>query len=122
MNVPRASGMAWEYVLASGLACLLITRYQVLQYGQSQYVRQFGMNPLTNDLKLLELEGRIIKAPTLKYNPGSKRPNMVCTAYLSSTSPRWVDVSHTTKQPTNGTWNMWASSSLLALYYVVMVP
>ena len=88
MNVSSVSAMAWEYVVASELACLLITCYQVLQYEQSQYVRQFGMNPLTD--KLVDLEARIIKAPTLKYNSESKRPNVVRTACLSLT--RWVDV------------------------------
>jgi len=59
---------------------MLIMYHQVLQYGQSQYVRQFGMN-VSNTL--VELEARVIKAPMLKYNPTSKQPNVVCTAYLS---------------------------------------
>jgi len=54
--------------------------HQVLQYGQSEYVRQFGLN-VSN--KLVDLEAQIIKAPTLTYNPASKQPNVVCTAYLS---------------------------------------
>ena len=83
MNVSSVSAMAWGYVVASELTCLSITCYQVLKYGQSQYVRQFGMNPLTD--KLVDLEARIIKAPTLKYNSESKRPNVVRTACLSLT-------------------------------------
>jgi eukaryotic translation initiation factor 2C len=54
--------------------------HQVLQYGQSQYVNQFGMN-VSNTL--VDLEARVIKPPMLKYNPTSKQPNIVCTAHLS---------------------------------------
>ena len=63
--------------LCWAMACLLIMSHQVLQYGQSQYVRQFGMN-VSNTL--VELEARVIKAPMLKYNPTSKQPNVVCTS------------------------------------------
>ncbi|KAH9992241.1 argonaute-like protein [Russula compacta] len=54
----------------------------VLQYGQSEYVRQFGM-AVSNEL--VGLDGRIIKPPTLKYNPESGRSSV---------------------QPRNGTWNL----------------
>jgi eukaryotic translation initiation factor 2C len=56
---------------------VLIMCYQVLQYGQSQYVREFGIS--VPNPGLVELDARIIKAPTLKYNPTSKQPNVVCT-------------------------------------------
>jgi len=68
------------WLLRWAVACLLIMFHQVLQYGQSQYVRQFGMN-VSNTL--VELEARVIKAPMLKYNPTSRQPNIVRTAYLS---------------------------------------
>ncbi|KAH9992243.1 argonaute-like protein [Russula compacta] len=54
----------------------------VLQYGQSEYVRQFGMD--VSD-ELVGVNGRIIKPPTLKYNPGSRQPDV---------------------QPSQGTWNL----------------
>ncbi|KAN0132399.1 Piwi domain containing protein [Lactarius tabidus] len=44
----------------------------VLEYGQSEYVRQFGMtvsNELTN------LTGRVLNTTRLKYNPASKQPD-----------------------------------------------
>ena len=47
---------------------------QVLQYGQSEYVRQFGMD--VSD-ELVGVNGRIIKPPTLKYHPRSRQPNVV---------------------------------------------
>ena len=56
-------------------SCLLTVYHQVLQYGQSEYVRQFGIN--VSDT-LLDIEARVIKPPTLKYNPSSKQPNVVC--------------------------------------------
>lgn len=55
---------------------------QVLSYGQSEYVRQFGMN--VND-KMIELTARVLDPPTLKYGQGSKRA---------------------TVRPANGSWNM----------------
>ncbi|KAH9992239.1 Piwi domain-containing protein [Russula compacta] len=54
----------------------------VLQYGQSEYVSQFGMN--VSD-ELVEVNGRIIRPPVLKYNPGSRQPNV---------------------QPSQGAWNL----------------
>ena len=56
---------------------MLIIRYQVLQYGQSQYVREFGLD-VPNPPRLVELEGRIITAPRLTYNQESRQPNVVC--------------------------------------------
>ncbi|KAJ6566989.1 argonaute-like protein [Mycena capillaripes] len=41
---------------------------QVLSYGQSEYVRKFG---LTVDPTLLSTQARVLKAPTLKYGPGN---------------------------------------------------
>jgi hypothetical protein len=43
---------------------------QVLEYGQSEYVRQFP------DKELLDLEARIIKAPALRYNLHQDSPNL----------------------------------------------
>ena len=76
-------------LLRCAAACLLIMYHQVLQYGQSQYVNQFGMN-VSNTL--VDLEARVIKPPMLKYNPSSKQPSIVCTAHLSLMT-KSVDVS-----------------------------
>ena len=46
----------------------------MLQYGQSEYVRQFGMN-ISDDL--MNFNGRLLEPPTLKYNPASKQPEAV---------------------------------------------
>ncbi|KAJ7932831.1 argonaute-like protein [Mycena leptocephala] len=54
---------------------------QVLAYGQSEYVRKFG---LTVDPTLVSTQARVLRAPTLKYGPG-RAP---------------------TVNPTNGAWNM----------------
>ena len=61
---------------------MLIMFYQVLQYGQSQYVREFGMHVPT-PTRLVELDGRIITAPRLNYNRESKKPTIVCTFHSS---------------------------------------
>jgi hypothetical protein len=67
-------------LLARGLAYILMISPQVLEYGQSEYVRQFGMN--IPDQELLGLEARIIKAPALRYNPASRQPKveLVCAS------------------------------------------
>ncbi|KAJ7172992.1 argonaute-like protein [Mycena crocata] len=55
---------------------------QVLQYGQSDYVREFGLSVKPD---LLSTEARVLRAPTLQYGPGSKALNV---------------------EPRNGSWNM----------------
>ncbi|EEB99315.1 hypothetical protein MPER_01027, partial [Moniliophthora perniciosa FA553] len=56
----------------------------VLQYGQSEYVRQFGMNVDTASGPV-KLNARVLNPPTLRYGPGSKQPTIT---------------------PRNGAWNM----------------
>ncbi|KAL0575953.1 hypothetical protein V5O48_006023 [Marasmius crinis-equi] len=56
----------------------------ILQYGQSDYVRQFGMNVDTTSGPL-KVQARILPPPTLKYGRGSKQATIV---------------------PRNGSWNM----------------
>ena len=46
----------------------------MLSYGQSEYVRQFGMN--VND-KMIEVTARVLDPPTLKYGPGSRQATIV---------------------------------------------
>ena len=55
-------------------AAPLTRDHQVLQHGQSQYVHQFGMD-ISNTL--VDLNARIIRSPTLKYNPESRQPSVV---------------------------------------------
>jgi hypothetical protein len=64
---------------------MLIMCYQVLQHGQSQYIREFGMRVPTPN-KLVELGGRIIPAPWLNYNQESRPPKIVCTFHTSLTT------------------------------------
>lgn len=52
---------------------------QVLAYGQSEYVRQFGMN--VDSSGPLKVQARILRPPTLKYGPGSKQPTIVSTIF-----------------------------------------
>jgi hypothetical protein len=61
---------------------MLIMCYQVLQYGQSPYLRELGMHVPTPN-QLVELDGRIITAPRLNYNQKSKQPTTVRTFFSS---------------------------------------
>ncbi|EMD40762.1 hypothetical protein CERSUDRAFT_111347 [Gelatoporia subvermispora B] len=47
----------------------------VLAYGESEYVREFGMRVDTANATL-GLEARVLEPPTLKYGPRSKQPNI----------------------------------------------
>ena len=49
---------------------------QVLAYGQSDYVRQFGM-AVDEAAGPLKIQARVLKAPMLKYGPTSKQPTIV---------------------------------------------
>jgi eukaryotic translation initiation factor 2C len=53
-----------------------------LAYGQSEYVRQFGMNVDTTGP--LKVQARILKPPTLKYGPGSKQATIVRNIFYQS--------------------------------------
>ncbi|PCH41081.1 Piwi-domain-containing protein [Wolfiporia cocos MD-104 SS10] len=56
----------------------------VLQYGQSDYVRQFGLH-VAPDARPMSVSARVLPPPTLKYGPGSQQPTIV---------------------PRDGAWNM----------------
>jgi hypothetical protein len=55
---------------------------QVLAYGQSEYVRQFGMT--VDSSGPLKVQARILRPPTLKYGPGSKQLTIVSPLFLLS--------------------------------------
>ena len=52
-------------------AALLTIHPKVLDYGQSEYVRQFGMTVADQPLRT---QARVINAPILKYHQSSKQP------------------------------------------------
>ncbi|KAJ7368370.1 argonaute-like protein, partial [Mycena albidolilacea] len=56
----------------------------VLAYGQSEYVRQFGMH-VDNAAGPLKVQARVLKPPMLKYGPGSRQASIT---------------------PRDGAWNM----------------
>jgi eukaryotic translation initiation factor 2C len=62
------------------LAALLTILSKVLNYGESEYVRQFGMTVEDTPLKT---QARVINAPTLRYHQSSKQPSAVCILFLS---------------------------------------
>uniref|UniRef100_D8PXF5 Argonaute-like protein n=1 Tax=Schizophyllum commune (strain H4-8 / FGSC 9210) TaxID=578458 RepID=D8PXF5_SCHCM len=53
---------------------------QLLGYGQSEYVRKFGMSVAT---QMLEVNTRVLAAPIMQYGPGSRQKTVVlCTHTL----------------------------------------
>ncbi|KAF8266852.1 argonaute-like protein [Lactarius quietus] len=52
----------------------IINGLGVLEYGQSQYVREFGM---TVSEEPIRIQARVMNAPTLRYHPSSKQPSAV---------------------------------------------
>jgi len=50
---------------------------QLLQYGQSTYIRDFGMSINTAGGPL-QFQGRVLPTPQLQYGRGSKEPTVVC--------------------------------------------
>lgn len=52
-----------------------------LQYGQSDYIRQFGLSINTAGGPM-SLQGRILPTPALQYGPGSKEPTVVRTFFI----------------------------------------
>lgn len=53
----------------------------VLSYGQSEYVRQFGMH-VQPDVGPLKVNARVLPAPTLRYGQGSRQPAIVRISLL----------------------------------------
>jgi eukaryotic translation initiation factor 2C len=50
----------------------MLTLYgKVLEYGQSQYVREFGMTVAEEPIRI---QARVMNAPTLRYHQSSKQP------------------------------------------------
>jgi Argonaute linker 2 domain len=67
--------MAWLYVLAVHFRLrLLTTPPKVLEYGESEYIQQFGM-AIENQPQ--RIHARVINAPTLRYHQSSRQPTAV---------------------------------------------
>jgi eukaryotic translation initiation factor 2C len=62
---------------------LLTFHQQVLAYGQSEYVRQFGMT-VDHAAGPLKVQARVLKPPILKYGPGSRQLTIVRVSYSCS--------------------------------------
>lgn len=62
-------------------ACLLTIYPKVLEYGESEYVREFGIVVENEPLKI---RARVINPPTLRYHQSSKQPSAVRAAFFFS--------------------------------------
>jgi eukaryotic translation initiation factor 2C len=60
-------------------ACLLTIYPKVLEYGESEYVREFGIVVENEPLKI---RARVINPPTLRYHQSSKQPSAVCASFF----------------------------------------
>jgi len=53
----------------------MLTFYpKVLEYGQSEYVREFGMTVANEPMRI---QARVLDAPTLRYHQSSEQPRAV---------------------------------------------
>jgi eukaryotic translation initiation factor 2C len=71
------NGLSVSFILLRLCNMCLIFQTQVLAYGQSQYVREFGMS--VDETGPLKIQARVLKPPVLKYGPSSKQPSIVCS-------------------------------------------
>jgi eukaryotic translation initiation factor 2C len=86
-------------------ATLVLTIHsKVLDYGQSEYVRQFGMTVADQPLRT---QARVINPPTLKYHQSSKQPSAVSISFLSSDKRRLKEF--LCQRPRDGAWNLYVS-------------
>lgn len=67
-------GLQVRYLMNIQFVKLIILGDQYLRYGQSQYVKDFGM---TIDENPLSTEARVIEPPQLRYNNASLQPSIV---------------------------------------------
>ncbi|KAF8259431.1 argonaute-like protein [Lactarius quietus] len=66
----------------------IINGLGVLEYGQSQYLREFGLSVAEEPIRI---QARVMNAPTLKYHSSSKQPSAVvevATQFLIMSFPR----------------------------------
>lgn len=82
----------------------IVKGLQVLQYGQSEYLRSFGLSvDATGPVKI---NGRVLNPPTLIYGAGSRQATVVSFpryyAHLRYHPPDSIDL----QNPRNGEWNM----------------
>ena len=56
----------------------------VLQYGQSEYVRSFGLQ--VNSTGPVKIQARVLNPPTMMYGQGSRQPTVVSVILFFSDS------------------------------------
>ena len=74
LNVLRVSGLVLMFVKSYCCYTFLICSFQVLEYGQSEYVRAFGMSVTPTPISV---PARVLAPPILRYGPGSAEPTIV---------------------------------------------
>jgi eukaryotic translation initiation factor 2C len=101
----------------------IVKGLQVLQYGQSEYLRSFGLS--VDSSGPVKIQGRVLNPPTLLYGQGSRQPTVVSSSFLfylhtlhctrafttTHSIPPPLDCLQTcfsflSQNPRNGEWNM----------------
>ncbi|KAK1215662.1 hypothetical protein PQX77_021726 [Marasmius sp. AFHP31] len=79
----------------------------VLQLGQSDYIKQFGMKVHVENGPLT-VRARVLKPPTLRYGSKSRDPTIVSRVldFFSEAYPCSLVASGISKAPSEGVWNM----------------
>lgn len=65
------------YQNSAEVSKILMLTQKVLAYGQSEYVRQFGMHVEQSPLKI---QARVLEPPTLRYGQGSRQQTIVSSS------------------------------------------
>jgi hypothetical protein len=79
--------------------------FQVLNYGQSPYLSDFGM-AVEDASGPLGISARVLQPPSLKYGQGSKTATVVCILTFILSSFQNVDLKPCPQTPRDGAWNM----------------
>ena len=102
LNDFRVLGLALTFV-KSLYYCytFLMCSFQVLQYGQSEYVRAFGMAVTPTPISV---PARVLPPPVLRYGPGSAEATIVSPFVVYYLGFWWWPFIK--QKPYNGSWNM----------------
>ena len=70
-SIVNGLGVCFSCAFLTGL---LTFHPKVLEYGQSEYTREFGMTVAEEPIRI---QARVMNPPTLRYHQSSKQPSVV---------------------------------------------
>lgn len=104
-----------KYPIRESLIIFVVDQY--LQYGQSEYVRNFGMTIEENPLST---QARVIEPPKLKYNVASLQPSIVSPLLLLTLFSLYKFIPQYSNQKM-GHGICWFFRSLLAIVILIFL-